>query len=253
MDFTKFVSALSNSALYFTRMDLLDDAFEGSFPKYIHPRLPPKNLGYTEIYPNDYKSHFKELIQVTRKFDGLLSKISKANRKFAFINSWHVNESESAAMWRLYLKSSEGIVFQSTFGRLSESFVHKEKVALGLIKYVDDYTKEDFKDFDDFNLYLLQFPFMFKRKCFEYEKELRAIVLTEPLSEKTKNAYYTKLVVRDMPKGLDVLVNLNTLVERVYVSPTAEEWFEQLVRSVIDKYGFTIDVKPSSLADAPTF
>jgi hypothetical protein len=33
MDFTKFVSMLENSALYFCRSDLLGDPFEGSFSK----------------------------------------------------------------------------------------------------------------------------------------------------------------------------------------------------------------------------
>ncbi len=253
MDFTKFVSILSKSALYFTRMDLLDDTFEGSIPKYFHSKKSAEAKRQLKgIFPEDYNKRYKEMLNAEKKLDRLFYKFNKAKRKLAFINSWHVNESESAAMWRLYLKSPEGVVFQSTFNRLSDSFIQKGNVIFGMIYYVDDYNKES-KDFSDINFYLHSFPFMFKRKCFEYEKELRAVILTEPVTEKAKKQYLTKLGIKGMPEGLDEQVDLHKLVEKIYVSPTAGAWFEELVRSVVDKYGFNLEITRSSLADNPTF
>ena len=43
----------------------------------------------------------------------------KKNREEFAINCWHLNDHESAAMWKLYLKSNEGIVIQSTFTNLN--------------------------------------------------------------------------------------------------------------------------------------
>jgi len=42
-------------------------------------------------------------------------------------------------------------------------------------------------------------------------------------------------------------------VEKVYVSPTAEKWFEELVVSVMNKYSFDKPVTKSSLAEDPIF
>jgi hypothetical protein len=244
MDFTKFVSALSKNALFFTRMDLLDDPFEGSLPKAFYSNFKPFTKG---------NSTDKEIRKAKNSLDRTFSKLSKANRKLVFINSWHVNEYESAAMWRLYIKSNEGIAFQSTFKRLSGSFVQKENVGFGLINYVDDYNNEKINDFSGINLNMVRFPCMYKRNCFEYEKELRAVIFTSPVTEQAKKAYYSKLALRGIPEGLDIAVELPTLIEKIYVSPTAGKWFLELVSSVVEKYGFNIQVEPSSLAVNPTF
>ncbi len=252
MDFTKLVSVLSKSALYFTREDLLDDAFEGSIPKAFRPQITSeiKTL-CREFNPKDYKKELKEIRNAHKSIHQVHSAMIRAERKLTFINSWHMNEIESVAMWRLYLKSAEGVAFQSTFKKLSESFIEKEKVNFGMINYVDDFS-DDFNVKDEF-LYHLEFPFMFKRKCFEYEKELRAFILTEPVTEKAKKQYLKKQGIRGMPEGLDEQVDLKMLVERIYVSPTAGKWFVELVKSVVKKYGFDIDVVLSPLADSPTF
>ena len=254
MDFTKFVSLLSKSALYFTRMDLLDDAFEGSLPKDFRSQSSVKTKSFLKkIYPEDYDEHFKKLRNAEKTIDHLSSKLHKATRKLVFINSWHMNEDESAAMWRLYLKSTEGVAFQSTFQRIRDSFIQKGDVSFGMIKYVDNYNKEDAKDFSDINFYLRSFPYMFKRKCFEYEKELRAIILAAPVTEQAKEQFFSKFGIKGMPEGLLKEVDLHILIEKIYVSPTAGSWFEELVRSVVEKYGFNIGVTQSSLADKPTF
>ena len=247
MDFTKFVATISKSALYFSRMDLLDDKFEGSIPKAYPLKRSSKKRFYWQLDDRQYR----ELRNAQKRLDRLLSKVNKANTKLAFINSWHVNGNESIAMWRLYLKNAEGVAIQSTFKRLNDSFIKKGEVSFGQINYVDDY----YESFNTEEIYLshLQFPFMFKRKCFEFEKELRAIILTAPFTEQAKKEYLTKRSIRGTPDGLVVQVDLNTLVEKVYVAPTAEKWFGELVKSVVENYGFNLAVVPSSLADNPTF
>ena len=255
MDFTKLVSVLSKSALHFTREDLLDDAFEGSIPKAFRPKITSeiKTL-CKELFPKDYDKKLKEIRSAHNSIQQPHSKMVKADRKLTFINSWHMNEFESVAMWRLYLKSGEGIAFQSTLKRLSESFTNKDRILFGMINYVGDYTKDlSINNFNKITFWHLSYPFFFKRKCFEYEKELRAVILTEPVTEKAKKQYLTKRGIRGMPEGLDEPVDLHMLVEKIYVSPTAEKWFGELVKSVVEKYGFNIAVVPSPLADNPTF
>lgn len=255
MDFTKLVSVVSKGALHFTRMDLLDDAFEGSVPKAFRSVITASEyktyFGALEI--KDAGMDFKELRKAEQAINDVSSKKIKGDRKLAFINSWHVNEAESVAMWRIYLKSAEGIALQSTFKRLSDSFIEKGDVHFGMINYVDDYDKEKIDNFESLLFGHLWFPYMFKRKCFEYEKELRAVVLFEPNTGKAMKQCLTKRGIIGMPEWLDVPVDLHVLVEKIYVSPTAGRWFVELVKSVVKKYGLNLEVVLSPLADKPTF
>jgi len=43
-------------------------------------------------------------------------------RRYVFVNPWHKNEFESAAMWKLYLKSEEGVAIRTTVERLKHAF-----------------------------------------------------------------------------------------------------------------------------------
>jgi hypothetical protein len=130
MDFTKFVSFIESRCLYFTRADRFDDPFEGSYPKInVDARriLPP---GFP---PDKQDIYFKQMAS--------MGEINQRWQKFHAINCWHMNEHESAAMWKLYLKSDEGIAIQSTYRKLRESITDDEKVYLGVVKYID-YEKE---------------------------------------------------------------------------------------------------------------
>jgi hypothetical protein len=111
MDFTKFVSLLDKSALFFSRADRLGDPFEGSFSKANIEQRPA-------VYGKSGKAP-KELLEG-------LSKVFQIFPRFTLINSWHLSDYESDALWKLYLKSNEGIAIQSTFQKLKDSFKDKE-------------------------------------------------------------------------------------------------------------------------------
>ena len=54
--------------------------------------------------------------------------------------------------------------------------------------------------------------------------------------------------------GLYVPVDVERLIERVYVAPHAPEWFGELVRSVAELYGFHVArIGPSDLARDPIY
>ena len=153
LDFTKFVSLLDKQALFFCGADKMDDPFEGSFTK-------------TNV------SERREAIE--EKFLDIVSSNLKMLKEFVAVNCWHINRYESAAMWKLYLKSNEGIAIRSTFGRLRDSLKDEEhKIYIGKVQYID-YEKDKIPDDTSFS------PFVHKRKSFEHEKELRAIIRELP-------------------------------------------------------------------------
>ena len=53
------------------------------------------------------------------------------------------------------------------------------------------------------------------------------------------------------PFGKQVSVNLEQLIENIYVSPTSQAWFKDLVATLLKRYDFEGLVKPSSLNDTP--
>jgi hypothetical protein len=142
-----------------------------------------------------------------------------------------MNEFESAAMWKLHLKSDEGVAIQSTYKRLADSFKETvPEVWIGVVNYID-YEVQRIPTENAL------YPFIYKRKSFEHERELRAVIWDDT----------------NQTNGLQVRINAEELVENVFVSPTAQNWFEELVKSVMMKYGFSKNVIKSSLAKDPLF
>lgn len=230
MDFTKFVSLLDSHQLYFTRADKFHDRFEGSFPKI--------NVDARQHIPDDLPS---ELHEVWIK---LMTDTGETNQKwprFHAINCWHMNEHESAAMWKLYLKSDEGIAIQSTYLKLRECFIDTERILLGVVKYID----YDTEWIDNNNILT---PFMYKRKSFEHEREVRALVMKWPISENGLNLNH-----KTIDHGLKIRVDIEKLVEKIYIAPSTSEWFTDLVRAVVKKYGYTFQVFQSKLNEQPVF
>lgn len=144
------------------------------------------------------------------------------------ISSWHVNDHESAAMWELYLKSDEGVAIRSTYGRLARAIdPSRADVHLGLVRYID-FESDRIPDGRTS-------PFLHKRRSFAHERELRGIVCSdEPLD-----------------RGLFVDVDLDVLVERVYVAPYAPDWFYELVQRVAERYGLHQPIARSDLDRDP--
>jgi len=126
MDFTKLVSLIDSRRLHFTRVDKFDDPFEGSWPRI--------NVHARHDIPDDLP------LENSEAFARAMKRLGEINRqwpKHVAINCWHMNEHESAAMWKLYLKSNEGIAVQSRYNKLRDSIIDDETVNLGKVKYLD--------------------------------------------------------------------------------------------------------------------
>lgn len=211
LDLAKFVSMLTTKSLYFSRADLLGDPFEGSYPRANKATLniPAK--------------------QVTQ---------------WVYVNCWHENEHESAAMWAQYIKSGEGIALRSSVGRLKRSTARDETVVfVGRVKYID-YEKDGLPAEALGNVL---HAFAHKRKSFEHEREVRA--LTVGNSKTTKLSGGTMV----LPVGVSVAADLSELLESVHVAPGSPTWFLEVVKSITDRFGLLVAVKQSALDAAPLF
>lgn len=220
MDFTKFISMLENSGIYFAQADTLGDPFEGSYSrgneknrKFVHSRQkePPKEI------------------------DTLVEEINK-RRKGIMISCWHYSNHESAAIWKLYAKSNEAICIQTDYNKLSRSI--DEEANIGMVRYID-YENNWIPEKSYY------YPFMYKRKSFEHENELRAIIDIEDIKQKDLYGNHTN--------GYWKKVDMNYLIQKVYVSPDSPEWLLDLTKSICKKYGIKAKVVNSRLSGLPLY
>ncbi|MDE2867187.1 MAG: hypothetical protein OXN91_00945 [Chloroflexota bacterium] len=214
-DFTKFVSLLEKKALFFSKAANFPDHFEGSYP-----------TGNLELVSEE---HRPQVQAHARSFGQNL-----------FVNCWHMNDFESEAMWKVYSAWDRGIAIRTTVGNLATSLTCEADVYIGAVNYVDFSTER----IDEGNVFL---PHLTKRTSFEYEREVRAVTLnavpddTEWLG---KSAEWIQT-------GIYYSVDTNALIGEVFISPESEDWFVDLVRAVVSRYGVDARVKRSGLADAP--
>ena len=235
MDFTKYVSLLSSRGLYFTRTDCFEDAFEGA--KGIKSNKAKWNDHYLNFLREAIKTPpeglrcelaDEEVEQLANKLLGDLESAGEASRKETFVNCWHENEHESEAMWRLYSSFIENaIAVRTTYEGLYTALGRDPSISIGRVQYID--LKEHFAGVND--------AFWRKRKSFEHEREVRALLVAPGC--------------RDL--GKVVACDLDTLIEQVSVSPRAPAWFVNLVNDVNEKYGVRVKVSSSELTEEPFF
>ena len=111
VDFTKFVSLLDKQARFFARADRLGDHFEGSFSK-ANVKLRP--VIYKGEIPDDMLKG--------------LARFRKTLPQFTLVNCWHESSHESAAMWRLYSRETDGIAIKTNFASLTSSLTCEEDI-----------------------------------------------------------------------------------------------------------------------------
>lgn len=177
-----------------------------------------------------------------------------------FFNSWHMNDGESDAMWKLYIKGSDGIAIQSTVERLRASFSNSPgyTVYMAKVEYVDHSTFTT-----PTNTIFGVSDYMFKRVAFRHEQEVRlGTCRSDALAEffdniagslKTPAPGVTKedILLSPNRKGVYVEADIPSLVERVVISPFSPIWFSDLVASLCQRLGYTFEVVSSEMSRPP--
>ena len=242
LDFTKFVSLIRERALFFAAPRWLGDPFEGSLTaadidartlaksKRLYEFAGPVGFEMDGLYGDpdpdiNYRRVRLEFERAERNRESALPSIESIG-----VNCWHLSEAESAAMWSIYVRSREGVAIQSTVERLVRAFNHTSvNVHVGVVRYID-YRDSQVGGDSVFERILT------KRASFSFEQELRAVCypITGP--------------------GRLVEVDLGELIERVYVSPQARDWFNKLVIGEMTDHGLAAELTAgSSLDDRPLF
>ncbi|WP_228840641.1 hypothetical protein [Candidatus Protochlamydia phocaeensis] len=235
MDFAKYVSMLANEGLYFASAETFDDLFEGA--KGVKKNKDKWDEFHLEFFrkaiENPPEGYLNELSkeEVEQNSQRLLKGLERAglsSKKFTFVNCWHENEFESEAMWRLYSNYFENAVaIKTSFKNLYISMGKNPSISIGRIKYLDLNNK-----YAGVNN-----AFWRKRKSFEYEREVRAILIDPECND----------------RGKIIKCDLSILIEEIFVSPKSPAWFVKTINDVNNKYGLKVKVSTSQLNEEPFF
>ncbi|WP_396197162.1 hypothetical protein [Flavobacterium sp.] len=206
LDLSKFLDMLLSQQLFMSRSDKFEDQYEGTFSEPTFEEIKKIAANKPEFL-DYYKSHREKVV----------------------ISSWHINEYESFAMWQIFTKNNEGLAIQSTIGRLKEALQPENRVEqyIGNVNYID--YKKEYIPFDN-----AFFPFLFKRKSFQYEREVR--IITDVSSHNIS-----------VNEGIKINVDLNQLIEKIYIHPKSENWYKKLVIELVSKLNFNIEIEKSDL------
>jgi hypothetical protein len=163
------------------------------------------------------------------------------------VNCWHIRQHETVRMYVEYAAKHVGVAVKSTVGRLGAAFPQHpndgkfglEDIDISRIRYID-YDTDHFPPHNDF------YFFVHKQLTYELENELRVFsMITKPAAEASA-AGGTDFEVT--PKGLFLPINVETLIEAVYIAPLAPAHVEPTVRELLHRLGLTsIPIRPSEL------
>jgi len=226
LDFTKFVSLLDKQSSYFCRADLIGDPFEGAYSYYTFANIRQ----WREVDQDLSAYEEAEVVDMALNFP-----------KYHYLNCWHVNDVESAAMWKLYTKdTNQTIAIRSNYRKLCQSFHNaRMPIFIGLVNYID-YDTEEIPTDNPLR------PYVYKRKSFEHEKELRAVISNLPDNPWTDKSQFDDV-------GLYIPTNLEYLIDKVFVAPASPQWFKELVHALMKKYGLDKPIESSRLDERPIY
>jgi hypothetical protein len=206
LDLSKFVDLLLYRKLFMSRSDKFEDQYEGTFSEPTFEEIRKLSVNNPDFL-DYYKTHRQNVV----------------------ISSWHINEYESFAMWQIFTQKSEGLAIQSTLGRLQGSLTAETEYEqhIGEVNYID--YKKEYIPFDN-----AFFPFLFKRKSFQYEREIRIISDMTPYNLKIDN-------------GVKIDIEICRLIEKIYIHPKSENWYKNLVIELVKRLGFDFTIEKSDL------
>jgi len=134
--------------------------------------------------------------------------------------------------------ANKGIAIRTTFKRLSDSFINEDKhINMGKMRYgYNNFFPPDIGW--SFNV-ILQ-----KRKCFEYEQELRAFLIHI-------DGYDSNNDLIAYQCGCPVKVDPDILIDQIIISPLAPKYYKITLDKLMDDYKLNREAILSTILDQP--
>lgn len=227
MSIDKFLDLLISSQLFFSNLTKVSDKYEGTvydknFESEVRNLNNSKNNGFDEID-----------LEHERKRVELL-------KNYTLINCWTMKRHESYALWKIYGANQSSIAIKSTVSNLKDSINNSsqdfdEKIFISKVKYQQK-LDDSFSRID---------ATITKKQFYDFESELRMIIFNFPVSEGGYNVPY------DITSGRKINVNLDKLINEIYLSPFLRKTYHENIKLVISKFNSSLrnKIRESEILD----
>lgn len=228
--FEHFESILREEELWFARADQFPDDFEGTITKMDDIRIDRLWDNFDMDGVGDIDEGFR--------------KRARMMRSQTYLNCWRIGQEESAVVWDAYLQGEYGVAIETTIGKLKKHLEFPCTFEWGRIRYLD-YLDEWMP-----RLALSQpEPFFHKRNAFWLEQEFRMAAFphgflpvdASPDNDLIKESY------GETPTEKQFSVNLNKMIDSIYLAPNSPDWFIELVSQQAGKHLNSFEIKESAL------
>ena len=244
MDVARFLALIDQKELYLPRLHELqsEDPWEGA----ASPSDPL--FGRDPEYMHRAATHFASL---------------------PLVSCWHENETESVAMWKLYVSGREGVAIKTTVSGLTQLLSVGRELKLGRVVYrdINDFERSpDIFIFEDghcrgsADILPIERNIIFrKNKGYAHEREVRAAIYDTYCGGQAifSTEQFQALSLGQEPErrpGANVPVDIAVLIHKIVVSPAFPSWAIKSLQKAVDA-AFSpsppIEVKPSVLLDKP--
>lgn len=236
MDLPKFLDILENKKIFFPKVELFEDKYEG-----IHNAIGDEDfyditnhgkLIRTESITD--ARHEKNSDDLKRYLQGWVDTIREA----VGVSCWRLSEHESHAMWKIFLNSNEGVAIKTSITSLTNGLGKtrdKQQLMIGKVQYIN-------YQIDKIPIDNIMNSLFYKNIYFEHEKELRVIVYEQNEEDLTDFGISLKKV----SSGILVEFNYKEIIEEILISPYAPSWFYDLVCKVCnERYALDVPIKNS--------
>ncbi|MDF1614341.1 DUF2971 domain-containing protein [Desulfurivibrio dismutans] len=225
LDLPAFFSLLVDSKLCFSRADLMEDKFEGTFPKLNGQLLD--EWANIQIARGELNPGYKNL-----------SRTLTQDKTHAFLSCWCQEDTEMVHMWKIYSKEY-GVAIETSYEDLKLSINDNENIYPTQISYINFE-----KDILDWKQNLLSI-YTVKRAEYKSECEFR-LIISHPRQIEDQLLKYKTHEEKALPskhlygrtKVIKINVDLSKLIKIVHISPFAPEWYNELVKSTLIKLGY---------------
>ncbi len=223
MDFSKYVDLLTTSELHFTRADKLEDPYDCSGMQFLGEQ-------------------YKQFSSANPQGNKRTRQVNTFERLFVYLNCWHMNDHQSAALWKLYSENRyETIAIQTTFEKLDSEIKLKwsrDGIRISKVKYDLENAGEPIGNPPEGRLFSILgwANIIYKRPSFAHEKELRAFIFQgydkRKENDTLRNEAHLEKLMKERDEFIRIPIDPAKLIEKVYVSPLAKDLFVELVKNV---------------------